>query len=202
MQYPSRRTLPCWPGKRMTGPLTSGDAGGGVFGLWEVGCTLRNTGPEQGKWPRVQRDRPVHCPNTPGSAHLRRGRPRKRRLLGAVDEAREGVRRTGVGCRHRPGAAACRGGLRRSVTLILVAGAGGPDRVGRRIAPHERGATQFPSPAGSQAGPSGQAATRWARKPASSFRTFSAWPSMRWPPDSRLTRRAPEMRPAARVAAS
>jgi hypothetical protein len=31
--------LPVLPGKRMTGPLISGVAAGGVFGLWNVGCT-------------------------------------------------------------------------------------------------------------------------------------------------------------------
>jgi pimeloyl-ACP methyl ester carboxylesterase len=34
-QYPSRRTLPCWPGKRIFGPLITGNAAGGVFGSWQ-----------------------------------------------------------------------------------------------------------------------------------------------------------------------
>jgi hypothetical protein len=84
-----------------------------------------------------------------------------------------------------------------------IAGAEAP--IGSAVASHltNEGATRCPRLArGVTRGPSGQTATRWARKPASSFRTFSACPSMRWPPDSRLTRRAPGMRPAARVAAS
>src|SRR6266498_271726 len=39
LRYPSRRTLPCWPGRRMRGPSTSGDAGGGVVGLCKAECT-------------------------------------------------------------------------------------------------------------------------------------------------------------------
>jgi hypothetical protein len=53
-RYPSRRTLPCWPGSRMTGPLTRGVAGGGVFGLWQVGCTQLVISRTQTCWSQVR----------------------------------------------------------------------------------------------------------------------------------------------------
>jgi hypothetical protein len=54
--------LPCWPGRRTTGPLTSGNASGGAFGLWQVGCppqdsNLRTAGAIEGPVPHRSRPR-------------------------------------------------------------------------------------------------------------------------------------------------